>query len=99
MIYTRGILLSGVSNPTIQSNTFIRVSRAMQFMVWMNNGPGSEYKPIYNQLNDANKKTLENNIYMNVNEDYIRINNKDFGDYSYPEKIYFSVKTPQDSQQ
>lgn len=96
---TRGILLSGVSNPTIQSNTFNTVSRAMQFMVWMNNGPGSEYKPIYNQLNDANKKTLENNIYMNVNEEYIRINNKNFGDYSYPEKIYFSVKTPQDSQQ
>lgn len=96
---TRGILLSGASNPTIQLNTFIGVPRAMQFMVWMNNGPGSAYKPIYNKLSDTNKKVLKNNVYMNVNEDFIRINNKTFGDYSYPEKIYLSVKTPQDSQQ
>lgn len=86
---TRGILLSGVSNPTIQLNTFNTVPRAMQFMVWKNDGPGSEYNVIYNQLNDANKKAIQNNKYVNVNEDYIRINNKTFGDYSYPEKIYF----------
>ncbi|HWI48009.1 MAG TPA: right-handed parallel beta-helix repeat-containing protein [Rummeliibacillus sp.] len=88
---TRGILLSGVSNPTIQKNTFIEVPRAMQFMVWENTGPGSEYKPIYNKLSEENKKTLQNNVITSGTENYIRINNKTYGDYTYPEKIYLPV--------
>ncbi len=91
---TRGILLSGVSNPTVQNNTFISVPRAMQFMVWENTGPGSEYKPIYNKLSDENKKMLQNNVIENVAENFIRINNKKYDDYSYPEKIYLPVSAP-----
>ncbi|WP_397538103.1 right-handed parallel beta-helix repeat-containing protein [Rummeliibacillus pycnus] len=90
---TRGILLSGVSNPTIQKNTFIAVPRAMQFMVWKNTETGSEYKPIYNTLSEENKKTLQNNIITSETENYIRINNKEYGDYTYPEKIYLPVNT------
>lgn len=89
---TRGILLSGVSNPTIQNNIFIAIPRAMQFMVWQNTDTGSQYKPIYNKLSESNKKILQNNIFINMKEDFIRINNKTFGDYSYPEKIYYLEK-------
>ncbi|MGG0656856.1 right-handed parallel beta-helix repeat-containing protein [Rummeliibacillus pycnus] len=91
---TRGILLSGVSKPIIQKNTFNAVPRAMQFMVWENTGPGSEYNPIYNTLSDENKKTLQNNVITSGTENYIRINNKKYGDYSYPEKIYLPVSDP-----
>lgn len=86
----RGILLSGVSNPTIEDNTFIQVARAMQFMVWQNSGPGSEYQPIYNKLSDKNKIALQFNKIIGTTENFIRINNKSFGDYNDPEKIYIS---------
>lgn len=89
---TRGILVSGVVNPTIENNTFKNVPRIMQFVVWKNTGPGYEYKPIYNRLNEDFKDRLQHNSAQNVSEDFIRINNKSFGDYTYPEKIYIPIR-------
>ncbi|MGX9135611.1 right-handed parallel beta-helix repeat-containing protein [Rummeliibacillus sp. JY-2-4R] len=83
----RGILISGASNPTIQHNTFDKVARAMQFIVWENSGPGSIYPPIYNTLTDENKAALQTNTVHNVTEYFIRITNKTYGDYSNAEKI------------
>ncbi|MFB9219335.1 right-handed parallel beta-helix repeat-containing protein [Kurthia sibirica] len=57
---TRGILLSGASNPKIQKNSFNYIPRAMQFIVWKNSNGGTTV-PIYNTLSNGNKKTLENN--------------------------------------
>ncbi len=90
----RGILISGATNPTIQNNTFDKVSRAMQFIVWENSGPGSVYSPIYNTLNDENKKALQTNTITNATEYFIRITNKTFGDYSNAEKISLPNPTP-----
>ncbi|MGG0656291.1 right-handed parallel beta-helix repeat-containing protein [Rummeliibacillus pycnus] len=90
----RGILISGAKNPTIQYNDFNNVARAMQFIVWKNNGPGSQYKAIYNTLSDKNKKALKTNTVKNTIENFIRITNKSFGNYSNAEKIYLHVQNP-----
>lgn len=84
----RGILVSGVSNPTFQNNTFSYIPRPMQFIVWKNSDGGSEI-PIYNTLSDANKQAILNNTISNASEAAIRINNKAFGDYSNTEYIRF----------
>lgn len=84
----RGILASGAVNPTFQNNVFTDVSRAMQFIVWQNNGPGEEYEPIFNDLSEKNKKALAMNKGYNMKEDFIRISNDEFKNYLKPEKIY-----------
>lgn len=72
---TRGILASGATNPTFKKNTFQKVGRTIQFMAWKNSGPGSTYKTTYNRLNKKNKKDLTNNIAIDTDETFIRINN------------------------
>lgn len=84
----RGILASGAVNPTFQNNVFTNVSRAMQFIVWQNNGPGEEYETIFNDLSEANKKALAMNNGQNMKEDFIRISNEEFKNYLKPEKVY-----------
>lgn len=70
----RGILASGASNPTFRNNLFINVPRAMQFMVWKNSGPGSQYAIINNTLNEQNVEDLKTNRIVDFKEDFIRIN-------------------------
>ncbi|WLV24400.1 right-handed parallel beta-helix repeat-containing protein [Aciduricibacillus chroicocephali] len=70
----RGILASGASNPTFRNNLFISVPRAMQFMVWKNSGPGSQYGIIYNSLTEQNIEDLKTNRIVDFKENFIRIN-------------------------
>lgn len=86
----RGILVSGVTNPTFQKNTFTNIPRAMQFIVWKNTGGGSE-KPIFSTLSAKNKKALQNNTVINAQENFVRITNKAYLDYSNAEKINLKV--------
>jgi len=89
---TRGILVSGALNPTFQKNTFISVSRPMQFMVWKNSGGGSQYKATYNRLSTKNKKALETNTVVDYVEDFIRIN-KTYNKFDKANTEYINVKT------
>lgn len=70
----RGILASGAINPTFQHNIFENVPRPMQFMAWKNNGAGSKYDIIYNELSDTNIAALNTNVGINNTEYFIRIN-------------------------
>lgn len=70
----RGILVSGAINPTFKDNTFNKVGRPMQFLVWKNEGPGSQYKATYNKLTEQNLDELAENQAINTTEDFIRIN-------------------------
>lgn len=72
----RGILASGAHNPTFRNNTFVNMPRAMQFLVWKNSGPGSQYATTYNKISAANKNALKTNTIVNGLEDIIRINKK-----------------------
>ena len=70
----RGILVSGASNPTIKNNTFEKVARAMQFIPWKNDGPGSQYAVTYNKLKSQNLKDIANNKAKNTVEKFVRVN-------------------------
>lgn len=85
----RGILASGAINPIIKNNTFENIPRAMQFMPWKNNGPGSKYDITYNEISDENKNYFLNNQINNVSETFIRINYvfDVFDDYT--ERLFF----------
>jgi hypothetical protein len=50
----RAILASGVINPVITNNTFIKVSRSIQIMPWKNTDPGSQYAITYNDISKEN---------------------------------------------
>ncbi|WP_234396966.1 right-handed parallel beta-helix repeat-containing protein [Bacillus massiliglaciei] len=88
----RGILASGTKNPLFQKNTFSKVGRAMQFMAWKNDGPGSQYAITYNRLSSANKKALMTNHALLTTESFIRIN-KQYKEYvKNTEKIQIQTK-------
>jgi len=70
----RGILASGVTNPTFRNNHFINMPRAMQFITWKNTGAGERYGIIYNSLSEKNLADLATNQIENCVEDFIRIN-------------------------
>ncbi|QQZ10017.1 right-handed parallel beta-helix repeat-containing protein [Heyndrickxia vini] len=72
----RGILASGVINPTIKGNTFKQVSRTMQFMPWKNEGPGSQYAITDNQITPENIDVFKTNHLIQVKEDFVRINHQ-----------------------
>lgn len=84
----RGILVSGAKNPTFQNNTFRHIPRPMQFIVWKNSGAGTT-KEIKNTLSAANKNALANNRVYNAQENFIRITNNGYGNYSNGEFVYF----------
>ncbi len=84
----RGILVSGAKNPTFQNNTFRNIPRPMQFIVWKNSGAGTTIE-ISNTLSEANKQALANNRVYNASENFIRITNNGYGNYSNGEFVYF----------
>lgn len=87
----RGILASGAVNPTFYNNVFVNVPRAMQFMVWKNSGPGSQYDTTYNDLSKENINALKMNTIVNGVEDFIRINSK-YQDYSQTTTDFINIK-------
>lgn len=93
----RGILMSGVKNPTVTDNTFKNVARSIQIMPWKNSGPGSQYAITYNKLNQQNIEDMLKNTLVNVSENFIRVNHKynifdkDTDKYEFLSK-YVSVK-------
>ncbi|EIT87102.1 hypothetical protein A374_02574 [Fictibacillus macauensis ZFHKF-1] len=86
----RGILASGAMDPTFKNNRFQQVGRPIQFMVWKNSGPGSQYEETGNDLSSANKKALKTNVVKQPTENFIRIN-KYWNQFEHPEKIYVHV--------
>ncbi|MGE6257309.1 right-handed parallel beta-helix repeat-containing protein [Heyndrickxia sporothermodurans] len=72
----RGILASGVKNPTFKNNQFKKVSRSMQFMPWKNDGPGSQYAITENEIFPRNIEMFKTNDLFDVKEWFIRINHK-----------------------
>lgn len=70
----RGILASGAINPTFKNNNFQNVGRAIQFIVWKNNGKAKSYKTIYNTLSNKNIADLESNTLTKGTEGFIRFN-------------------------
>ncbi|MGG1574701.1 right-handed parallel beta-helix repeat-containing protein [Fictibacillus sp. NRS-1165] len=70
----RGILASGAIHPTFENNAIEHAARPMQFLVWRNNGPGSQYDMIYNDLNEEDIKALRTNKVKPPTEGFIRIN-------------------------
>lgn len=70
----RAILASGVKNPTFTNNTIENAARPIQIMPWKNSGPGENYAIIYNELSEANIAAMQNNILINVSENFIRYN-------------------------
>ncbi|WP_121616370.1 S-layer homology domain-containing protein [Virgibacillus halodenitrificans] len=90
--YRRGILVSGAHNPTFKNNTFISTPRAMQFMVWKNSGPGSNYAITYNKLSKSNIQALKTNTVIDYKEDFIRIN-KVYGKYDKANTDFIDVQS------
>lgn len=81
----RGILASGVHNPTIQNNVFENVARPIQIMAWKNSGAGSQYGIIYNTLSAENIAAMQQNTVINVEENFIRYN-PEYNNYNKVEK-------------
>ncbi len=85
----RGILASGVKNPTIQNNIFTNVPRAIQLMAWKNTGAGSEYAITYNEISQSNIDAMLQNKIVGTGELFIR-NNKTYNVYDKDtDKYYF----------
>jgi hypothetical protein len=70
----RGILASGLIQPTIIDNTFIDTARAIQLMPWKNNGAGSSYEITYNQVTEDEISRMLQNYIIRVREQCIRVN-------------------------
>ncbi|MED2974902.1 MULTISPECIES: right-handed parallel beta-helix repeat-containing protein [unclassified Fictibacillus] len=70
----RGILASGAIHPKFENNVIEDAARPMQFLVWRNTGPGSQYDTIYNDLNEEDINTLKTNKVKTPTEGFIRIN-------------------------
>ncbi len=85
----RAILASGVINPTITGNTFIKASRTIQIMPWKNSGAGSQYNITYNNISQENISLMLKNTLINIEEKFIRINNRYNNFSSYTDRYYF----------
>lgn len=68
----RAILISGVIDPQISENVFKRVSRSIQIIPWKNEGDGSEYNIIYNEVSPECIELLKNNVLEDCDEYMIR---------------------------
>ncbi len=68
----RAILISGVIDPQISENVFRRVSRSMQIIPWKNDGAGSEYNIIYNEISPECIELMKNNVLEENDENFIR---------------------------
>jgi hypothetical protein len=77
----RAILISGVTDPRISENVFSRVSRPMQIIPWKNDGVGSEYDIIYNEINSECIELMKNNVLEECDEYFIRFS-KTYQEYT-----------------
>lgn len=67
-----GVLLYGVSNPTVTENYFSNCSYPIICRHWQNTGGGSQYPPIYNEFSNANIAALQRNYVCNCENDKVK---------------------------
>ena len=87
-----GIWATGAINPTFQNNVIVSSPRPIQFLIWKNTGPGSQYDVTQNKISTANKRALETNTIIDYEEDFVRIYKK-YKEYGKANTDFVDVKT------
>jgi len=76
-----GIICNGITNTTITANRFERYTIPVSLYHWQNQGSGSIYGPIYNDLSKDNILAVRKNYVYNCQNNYVEYYNE-FDDFS-----------------